>query len=72
MLKMAQDALSNPAELTGLNDEINTIIDTGKLFNLNSGDIPSSFRALQLQAEAAGIVEGTDEYQDFMRYRGEA
>ena len=31
---------------------------------------PASFRALQLQAEAAGIPEGSEEYQNFMRYGG--
>lgn len=33
-------------------------------------ETPASFRALDMQAEAAGIPKGSKEYQDFMRYGG--
>jgi hypothetical protein len=34
------------------------------------GQVPSTFRSLQLQAEAAGLTPGTDQYRDFMRFGG--
>lgn len=34
------------------------------------GQVPASFRALQMQAEAAGLVPGTPKYEEFMRYGG--
>jgi hypothetical protein len=34
------------------------------------GEVPSTFRSLQLQAEAAGLTPGTPDYQEFMSYRG--
>lgn len=34
------------------------------------GQVPSTFRSLQLQAEAAGLTPGTDQYKDFMRFGG--
>ena len=34
------------------------------------GEVPASFRALQMQAEAAGLVPGTPEYKEFMSYGG--
>jgi len=34
------------------------------------GQVPSTFRSLQLQAEAAGLTPGTPDYQEFMSYRG--
>jgi hypothetical protein len=35
-----------------------------------SGSTPASFRALELQAQAAGIPKGSPEYEEFMRYGG--
>ena len=34
------------------------------------GQVPSTFRSLQLQAESAGLTPGTPDYQEFMSYRG--
>jgi hypothetical protein len=34
------------------------------------GQVPSTFRSLELQAEAAGLTPGTPDYQEFMSYRG--
>lgn len=34
------------------------------------GEVPSAFRSLQLQAEAAGLTPGTPDYEEFMSYRG--
>lgn len=39
---------------------------------ISGQDVPASFRALQLQAEQAGLEPGTPEYQEFMLYGGAA
>lgn len=42
----------------------------GALKMVLPGDTPAAFRALQAQAEAAGLRPGTPEYQEFMLYGG--
>ena len=70
MLSFAQDALSDPNALSRLNSEINTVYDTGRAFNVGMGEMPSAYRSLDLQAQAAGFPRGSSEYQRFMRFGG--
>lgn len=70
MLSFAQAALSNPNALSQLTGEINTVYDTGRAFNVGMGEIPSAYRSLDLQAQAAGFSRGSAEYQRFMRFGG--
>ena len=52
--------------------ELGNAVKAGRAYNQISGDssAPSSFRSLQLQAQAAGLKEGDADYQEFMRYGG--
>lgn len=72
LLQLADAAQSgDPQAIRGLKNQLDTIYSVGSLYNLNGGgDAPASFRGLQLQARAAGLQEGTPEYQEFMRYGG--
>ena len=72
MLQLADAARSgDPAAIKGLKDQLDTIYSVGSLYNVyGSGSNPASFRALELQAQAAGIPKGSPEYQEFMRYGG--
>ena len=47
-------------------------VKVGRAYGFIGADsqAPASFRSLKLQAEAAGLEEGTQEYTDFMRYGG--
>ena len=44
----------------------------GKVFDMGESNEPAAFRALRLQAEAAGLQEGTPEYAQFMADGGGA
>ena len=72
MLQLADAARSgDPTAIKGLKDQLDTIYSVGSLYNVyGSGSNPASFRALELQAQAAGIPKGSPEYQEFMRYGG--
>ena len=70
MLSFAQDALSDPNALSRLNSEINTVYDTGRAFNVGMGEMPSSYRALRQRALDGGLIEGSEEFQEFMRFNG--
>ena len=70
MLSFAQGALSDPNALARLNDEINTVYDTGRAFNVGMVEMPSAYRSLDLQAQAAGFSPGSAGYQRFMRFGG--
>ena len=72
MLQLADAARAgDPTAIKGLKDQLDTIYSVGSLYNVyGSGSTPASFRALQLQAEAAGLPKGSKEYQEFMRYGG--
>ena len=72
-LQLAQAAAAGDMEAKDrLKTEMNNAVTVGKAYNQISGstDAPSSFRSLQLQAQAAGLKEGDEDYQEFMRYGG--
>ena len=71
MLSYAQAALSDPNALSQLTGEINTVYDTGRAFNVGMGEMPSSYRALRQRALDGGLIEGSKEFQDFMRLNGQ-
>ena len=64
----------NMQALDQLKVEMENAVTAGRAYNqIGSGaSMPASFRALQLQAQAAGIPEGSPEYEEFMRYGGAA
>lgn len=70
MLSYAQAALSDPNALSQLTTEINTVYDTGRAFNVGMGEMPSSYRALRQRALDGGLIEGSEEFQEFMRFNG--
>ena len=70
MLSYAQAALSDPNALSQLTGEINTVYDTGRAFNVGMGEMPSSYRALRQRALDGGLIEGSEEFQEFMRFNG--
>lgn len=70
MLSFAQGALSDPNALARLNDEINTVYDTGRAFNVGVGDLGATYRALRQRALDSGEIEGTPGWQQFMRTSG--
>ena len=72
-LDLAQSAAAgNQQAKAQLQTEMNNAVTAGRAYNQITGDAsaPASFRALQMQAKAAGLQEGTPEYQEFMRYGG--
>ena len=70
MLSYAQAALNDPNALSQLTGEINTVYDTGRAFNVGMGEMPSSYRALRQRALDGGLIEGSEEFQEFMRFNG--
>ena len=72
MLQLADAARAGDfTAIKGLKDQLDTIYSVGSLYNVyGSGSNPASFRALELQAQAAGIPKGSPEYEEFMRYGG--
>jgi hypothetical protein len=72
MLQLADAARAGDfTAIKGLKDQLDTIYSVGSLYNVyGSGSTPASFRALELQAQAAGIPKGSPEYEEFMRYGG--
>lgn len=74
-LQLAQAAAAGDKTAADrLKTEMQNAVTAGRAYNQISGDAsaPASFRALQLQAKAAGLPEGSPEYQEFMRYGGAA
>jgi hypothetical protein len=72
-LDLAQSAAAgNQQAKAQLQTEMNNAVTAGRAYNQITGDAsaPASFRSLQMQANAAGLKEGTPEYQEFMRYGG--
>ena len=56
-----------------LRTEIDNTVKAGqayKMFGEGASEVPSAFRAKELQAEAAGLRKGTAPYQEFMLYGG--
>lgn len=70
VLSYAQAAVSDPNALFQLNEEINTVYDTGRAFNVGMGEMPSTYRALRQRALDGGIIEGSDEFKEFIRFNG--
>jgi hypothetical protein len=72
MLQLADAARAGDfTAIKGLKDQLDTIYSVGSLYNVyGSGSTPASFRALELQAQAAGIPKGSPEYEEWMRYGG--
>jgi hypothetical protein len=72
MLQLADAARAgDTSAIKGLKDQLDTIYSVGSLYNVyGSGSTPASFRALELQAQAAGIPKGSPEYEEFMRFGG--
>ena len=64
----------NRDAMNQLQFELDNAVQAGRAYNQigSAGSTPASFRALQLQAQAAGLPEGSPEYQEFMRYGGAA
>ena len=58
--------------LSQLQSQLGNEVAVGRAYGIlgKESETPASFRALDMQAEAAGIPKGSKEYQDFMRYGG--
>ena len=53
--------------------QINSTVEMGVRIGLIEpfgGEVPASFRSLQMQAQAAGLTPGTPDYQEFMQFGG--
>lgn len=72
MLQLADAARAgDPTAIKGLKDQLDTIYSVGSLYNVyGSGSTPSTVQTLKFRAQQAGLVEGTPEYQEFMRSGG--
>tara|TARA_A100000172_G_scaffold63371_1_gene42773 strand:- start:43 stop:1302 length:1260 start_codon:yes stop_codon:yes gene_type:complete len=70
-MRLADSLMSGgfDAILPQINSTVEMGVRTGMIEPFG-GQVPSTFRSLQLQAEAAGLVPGTPDYQEFMSYRG--
>jgi len=72
-VQLAQAAnRGNMQALDQLRVEMDNAVTAGRAYNQINMDqsMPASFRALQMQARAAGLPEGSPEYQEFMLYGG--
>ena len=72
MLQLADAARAgDPTAIKGLKDQLDTIYSVGSLYNVyGDGQTPSTVQTLKFRAQQAGLVEGTPEYQEFMRSGG--
>jgi len=72
MLQLADAARSgDPTAIKNLKDQLDTIYSVGSLYNVyGDSQTPSTVQALKFRAQQAGLVEGTPEYQEFMRSGG--
>ena len=70
-MRLADSLMSGgfDAILPQINSTVEMGVRTGMIEPFG-GQVPSTFRSLQLQAEAAGLTPGTDQYRDFMRFGG--
>jgi hypothetical protein len=70
-MRLADSLMSGgfDAILPQINSTVEMGVRTGMIEPFG-GQVPASFRALQMQAEAAGLVPGTPQYEEFMRYGG--
>lgn len=74
-VQLAQAAAGgNNQALNRLKMEMQNAVTAGRAYNQisSSASTPASFRALQLQAQAAGLDPNSEEYQRFMMYGGAA
>ena len=53
-----------------LTRQFDNAVTVGRKSNLIGSEMPSAFRSLELQAQAAGFERGSAEYQRFMRFGG--
>lgn len=67
-------ANGNMQALNQLKTEMANAVTAGRAYNqiATGGSTPASFRALQLQAQAAGLDPNSEEYKRFMMYGGAA
>ena len=72
MLQLADAARAgDPTAIKNLKDQLDTIYSVGSLYNVyGDSQTPSTVQALKFRAQQAGLVEGTPEYQEFMRSGG--
>jgi len=72
MLQLADAARTgDPTAIKGLKDQLDTIYSVGSLYKVyGDGQTPSTVQTLKFRAQQAGLVEGTPEYQEFMRSGG--
>lgn len=72
MLQLADAARAgDPTAIKGLKDQLDTIYSVGSLYKVyGDGQTPSTVQTLKFRAQQAGLVEGTPEYQEFMRSGG--
>ena len=72
MLQLADAARAgDPTAIKDLKDQLDTIYSVGSLYNVyGDSQTPSTVQALKFRAQQAGLVEGTPEYQEFMRSGG--
>ena len=72
MLQLADAARAgDPTAIKGLKDQLDTIYSVGNLYKVyGDGQTPSTVQTLKFRAQQAGLVEGTPEYQEFMRSGG--
>jgi len=72
MLQLADAARAgDPTAIKGLKDQLDTIYSVGNLYKVyGDGQTPSTIQTLKFRAQQAGLVEGTPEYQEFMRSGG--
>ena len=72
MLQLADAARAGDfTAIKGLKDQLDTIYSVGSLYKVyGDGQTPSTVQTLKFRAQQAGLVEGTPEYQEFMRSGG--
>jgi hypothetical protein len=72
MLQLADAARAgDPTAIKGLKDQLDTIYSVGSLYKVyGDGQTPSTVQTLKFRAQQAGLVEGTPEFQEFMRSGG--
>lgn len=70
-MRLADDLMSGgfDAILPQINSTVDMSVRMG-IIEPFGGQVPSTFRSLQLQAEAAGLVPGTPQYEEFMKFGG--
>ena len=67
-------ALFKSGDMQGFTNYLNNVVKAGAAYNQvdSMANMPASFRSLDMQAKAAGLEPGSQEYQRFMMYGGAA